>query len=221
MKVMSKLNLISAYRWFSFTTKSFSQVAVSSSVEFPHKVRTMISANMYSDPHDNIHDSWGYGVTSESDTAMGYMSVGGSLTYYTADTKDEVKQMGSLSYGRQSDLAMNSYVKIRLPSSYRMFSVYGLAGIGLHLLNKKYVYLPETYQSAYTFGGDYGGGAEFRLGNLILDAKYLKRVAFNRKVKYADMDEVTIGIGIEFFTWSFTEAATSPKKLKKMKEETY
>ena len=97
----------------------------------------MISANMYSDPHDNIHDSWGYGVTSESDTAMGYMSVGGSLTYYTADTKDEVKQMGSLSYGRQSDLAMNSYKNKATVILQNVLSVYGLAGIGLHLLNKK------------------------------------------------------------------------------------
>lgn len=190
-------------------------------VELPHKVRTFVSANLYTDPHNDFKDQWGYGLTSESDTAMGYMSVGGSLTYYTAPTEDDVRYMGTESYKRQSDLALNSYVKVRMPSSYTMFSLYGLAGIALHLVDERLTQMPEKYESSYTFGGDYGGGVEFRVSNLYFDFRYLKRVAFNRMLKNVDNNEITIGIGIEFFTWSLSESALIPKNLKKTDSETY
>ena len=98
-------------------------------VELPHKVRTFVSANQYTDSEDKLRPTWGFGLTQESDTAMGYMSVGGNITYYNADTKDYVKHEGNEAYGRQSDLSFSSYIKVRMPSSYRFVSLYGLAGI--------------------------------------------------------------------------------------------
>ena len=212
------------YALFSFSllwsSSSFAE-ATQTTVELPHKVRTYVSANMYSDPNDNLKDQWGFGITSESDTAMGYMSVGGSLTYYNADSNSDVRDIGMGSYARQTDLAFNSYLKVRMPSSYTFFSFYGIAGIALHLIDQKLTQLPEQYQSAYTFGGDYGGGLEIRLSNLYFDARYMKRIAFNRMVRNADTNEITVGIGIEFFTWSLSETALVPKNLKKTDMETY
>ena len=220
MKSAIRLTIITTSFLWSISSHA-ETTATQTTVELPHKVRTFVSANLYTDPHNNFKDQWGYGLTSESDTGLGYASVGGSLNYYTAPTEDDTKNMGAESYSRQSDLSVNSYLKIRMPSSYTMFSLYGLVGLALHLVDQRLTVLPEKYQPAYTFGGDYGGGLEFRLSNLYFDFRYLKRVAFDRTLASVDNDEITIGIGIEFFTWSLSETALIPKNLKKTDVDTY